>query len=405
MPGNTQQNDSTRAESAASDSILEPDSARPAQDTSTVLDPAPAEDFGLGKQQLIEQYNALLRAGAIYYPVAYQFLHELGRGRQGIVFLGLRQGARGCITRHAIKLFDPGIYPNTRRYWTDMGRIASQISHLQRVHTPFLVSREIYEESNGIGYVQMEAIDGMNILDFMDPRQLDRARRVATPGEWRRYTDVIFRKEDGRYTIQPGVAVYIMRQVLRALEVLHENGFSHCDIKPSNVMLERLGNARVIDYGRAVRIGEKVSTLLGTPYFMAPETHRREPFRPQSDLFSVGMLGLQMLCGRALLDSSNEEELLAFKMDLPARLRVHLPPHVRKSDLLVEMLQGFIQPDPDRRFLSSREAEGGPHGLATMHRVLARMEVDADYGRELEDYLSKFVDPKTKQIEMEPGER
>ena len=50
---------------------------------------------GMTRRQLIENYAAIIHAGALYYPVAYQFLRELGRGRQGIVFLGLRQGARG----------------------------------------------------------------------------------------------------------------------------------------------------------------------------------------------------------------------------------------------------------------------------------------------------------------------
>jgi serine/threonine protein kinase len=395
--------DTTRVEFTESSILMESKltaSESPGSADSTVSDAAPTENFGIGKKQLVDQYKALLRAGGIYYPVAYQFLQELGRGRQGVVFLGLRQGARGCITRHAIKLFDPSIYPNARRYWTDMGRIASQISQLQSVRTPFLASRETYEESNGIGYVQMEAIDGMDLSHFVRKRQLERAKENASEAEWERFTNTIFRQQGENLSVQPGIAVYIMRQILRALEVLHEHGFVHSDVKPSNVMIDRLGNARVIDFGRAVRIGEKVSMLLGTPYYMAPETHRREPGRAQSDLFSVGMMGIEMLCGRNLMASNNEEELLAFKLELPDRLHEILPEHVRKSSTLVEILRGFIFQDPDRRFGSARAAESGPRGLLNMHRELARMEVDANYGRELEGYLSKFANPMTKRIEI-----
>ncbi|MDD2237185.1 MAG: hypothetical protein PHG65_08285, partial [Kiritimatiellae bacterium] len=92
----------------------------------------------LSPELLISNYQAILQDRAIYYPVAYRLERVLGQGRQGIVFLGLRQGARGCVTHHAIKLYDPGIYANTQRYWTDMGRIALQVSRLQTVNTPYL---------------------------------------------------------------------------------------------------------------------------------------------------------------------------------------------------------------------------------------------------------------------------
>lgn len=351
-------------------------------------------------QDLVERYRTLLEAGAIYYPVAYKFLHELGRGRQGVVFLGLRQGARGCITRHAIKLYDPGLYSNPERYYTDMGRIASQISQLQSVRTPFLVARETYEEANGIGYVQMEAIDGLDLRCFLQPTTLENARTNSTPKEYTRFTDVIFRVRDRQVCIQPGVVIHILRQVLRALETLHEYGFVHSDIKPANIMLDRLGNARVIDYGRATRIRERVSILLGTPHYMAPETHRRQPSLVQTDLYSVGLLGIEMLIGRPAVRGRTERELLASKLELPAQLEKILPRHVLDSDLFTRMLRNLVDPDPENRFENARAAEAGTDGLAALHRELIRMRVDADYERELEQFLSKVLKPRSKQVEL-----
>lgn len=360
---------------------------------------AEREHPGLGKQQLIERYKSLIRDGSIYYPVAYRFLKELGRGRQGIVFLGLRHGARGCVTRHAIKVFDPSLYAGAKRYWTDMGRIAVQISRLQSVNTPHLVGRDAYEEANGIGYSQMEAIDGLDLRRMLGSWHLAITRDRSTEQEWSRFSDIIFRIADGRVAIQPGVVIHIMRQILRGLEVLHTAGFVHCDIKPSNVMVDRLGNTKIIDYGRAVRVEEKVSMLLGTPYYMAPEIHNRDVTRVQSDLYSVGILGLEMLMGERLIDSNEEALLLKFKMELPGRLHNLLPKHVRESNPLVRMLQGFIDPDPNNRYVNAREADAGTIGLANLHRELVLMEADADYGRELESYLSRLVNPDTKRIE------
>lgn len=357
--------------------------------------PTPAAGGGRGSRQLAANYQAIVNARAIYYPVAYRFLKELGRGRQGIVFLGLRQGARGCVTRHAIKLFDPSIYPSAKKYWTDMGRIAAQTSKLQLVKSPILVSPEIYEESNGIGYIQMEVVDGCSLRSLLDGEHLEIVRSRSTPAEWARYTDAIFRLDGGKLRIQPGVALYIMRQILRGLETLHEMGFVHCDVKPANVMIDRLGYVKLIDLGRAVRINERVSILLGTPLYMAPEIHRREPNLVQSDIYSVGLVGLEMLRGEPLMSSPkmSESDLLAMKMELPKRLPDLLPDYVRQNAQFVVLLQRFLEADPMRRYPNAEEAEVGSQGLLLVHRQLAQLGKDTEYGRELENYLAKFLPP------------
>lgn len=358
---------------------------------------------GKGTAQLVANYRAITQARAIYYPVAYRFIKELGRGRQGIVFLGLRQGARGSITRHAIKVFDPGIYPNAKKYWTDMGRIAAQTSKLQTLKSPNLVAPDIYEEYNGIGYVQMERVDGLGLRYMLDGAHIERTRRRSTAEEWSTFTDALFRLENKRLSVQPGIAIYIMRRVLRALESLHDLGFVHCDVKPSNIMIDRLGYVRLIDFGRANIINEKLSFLLGTPLFMAPEMHRREYALVQSDIYAVGLVGLEMLRGEPLMGPRGvtEADLLNFKLSLCDRLPQLLPEHVRRNQEFVQAMRRFLDPDPRKRFQSAQEAESGPGGLILVHKQLALLGKDTEYGRELESYLAKLVDPRTGQVEAE----
>ena len=361
---------------------------------------------GLGSQQLKENYETLLRARAIYYPVAYLFEREVGRGRQGVVFQAMRHGARGCITRHAIKLFDPGIYPNAKKYWTDMGRMAIQTSRLQMVRSPNLVTRDVYEESNGIGYVQMEMIDGVDVSWLLKPTHLDRARARSSWQEWARFTDVIFRVHEGRLQVQTGIALYLLRQILRGLESLHDLGFVHSDVKPANIMVDRLGYAKLVDYGRAVMINEPTGFLLGSPLYMAPETHRREPSTIETDIYSVGLVGLEMLRGEPLVDYTHltEPDLHEFKLGLLERLPSMLPPHVTRNEHLVYLLQRFLDPNPERRFHTAQEAESGPEGLAVVHKQLAQSGQDTEYGRELSNYLAKLVNRRTDQIEQDhPG--
>src|SRR6056297_2977462 len=253
-------------------------------------------------ERLIENYRHMVSSKSIYYPVAYRFGSELGRGQQGIVFKAYRHGARGCMTRHAIKLFDPAIYPSSRKYWTDMGRVAAQISFLQSFDSPNLIRRDIYEEFNGIGYVQMNIIEGIDVQQLIYGKHFKNVQELCSLEEWSDFTNSIFRFEDNRVRIQPGVAVYIVRSALRGLEVLHNAGFLHSDIKPSNLMADKLGLVKLVDYGRAVQVNEKVSFLLGTPLYMAPETHLKKRSVIQSDIYSLGLVLLEMLRGQPLTD-------------------------------------------------------------------------------------------------------
>jgi len=308
-----------------------------------------AAGMGTGSRQLAANYRAILAERAVYYPVAYRFPRELGRGRQGIVYLGLRQGARGCVTRHAIKIFDPSIYSSAKKYWTDMGRIAAQTSKLQLVQNPTLVAPEIYEESNGIGYLQMEVVDGISLRELLDGTHMEQVRARSTDEEWNRFTDVIFRLENDKIMIQPGIVLYILRQVLRGLETLHEMGFIHSDVKPANIMIDRLGYVKLIDYGRAMLADEKITILLGTPVYMAPEAHEERVARTYSDIYSLGLVGLEMLRGERLFppeDPKSEAELLEAKNDLPNHLYDILPDHVRHNAQFLILLQRFLEPNP-----------------------------------------------------------
>lgn len=357
---------------------------------------------GITLEDLGETYQTILRSKAIHYPVAYQFVRELGRGHQGTVVLCDRQGARGCITKHAIKLFDPGIYHNTEEYWTDMGRIASQISQLHGVQSPNLVTRHSYEETYGIGYVQMEAIDGMDIRSLLNKQHLDMFRETSTDSDWKRFSETIFDIDGGRVAFRPGLVVFMLRRVLRGLDRLHSMNFLHSDIKPANVMVDRLGNVKIVDFGRAVIEGEKLSFLLGSPMYMAPETHLGKKVGIQSDLYSVGLLGLEMLRGEAFADAEemDTEELVDVKMTLPDRLTSMLPYSVTKHRNLVRTIKRLIQPYPEDRYESALEAEVGDDGLKSIDKKFSKASSAVEYDLELSDYMSKLVDKKTDRIEV-----
>ena len=351
-------------------------------------------------EELIGNDRQLIRKRTIPYPVSYRFRKELGHGRQGVVFLAERQGARGCLTRHAIKLFDPGIYSSARVYLTDMGRIAQQISTLQPINNLNLVSCDFYDECNGVGYMHMEAIDGIDIQFLIEGRHMQTARARSTDEEWERFMKIFFRVEDNRISLRPGFAIFLIRNVLRGLAVMHEHNFIHGDIKPTNIMIDVQGRVKLVDFGRAVRIGEKVNILLGSPLFMAPEVHRREPGSLQSDLFSAGMVGLEMLAGNriAAMAEKNEKELLEFKAGLSSLVETWLPQDVIQNSELVNVFRLMLKPDLASRFASAKEAESGALSFASARPWLSDLERETEYERELENYLRKLVDEETGML-------
>jgi serine/threonine protein kinase len=375
--------------------------SKPATDSrETVLETGPVlTSIDPDMAALVENYHSIIRNRTMRHPIPYLFLRELGKGRQGIVFLSTRQGGRGCLTRHAVKLHDPAIYSSVERYWTDMARLANQVSKLQPVHSDNLVTRETYDEANGIGYLQMAVIDGIDLQFLLGGSHLAIARSQSTDEEWNHFMTTLFRVEEARFMLQPGLALYILRKVLLGLMVLHEANYLHADIKPSNIMIDRMGSVKLVDFGRAVELGEKISILLGSPIYMAPETHRLEAGQAQTDLFSAGLVALEMLSGESLqacLDMS-DEELLKFKMTLVDRVEAMLPEHIRKSKRLVKLLKRFLHPKPSHRYSSAEEAEESYYRLRGIYREMG-LDADTEYDRELLMYLEKITDPFTGHL-------
>ncbi len=393
--------------SSTTNSIAQDDAGLPPQPVSqrvaaldTVVEMAPAiTPPSDAHRRLLETYGTILQERALRNPVPYHFVRELGKGRQGVVFLAIRQGARGCLTRHAIKLHDPGIYSSAEAYWSDMARLASQVSKLQPVNSDNLSTREAYDEEGGIGYLQMAVIDGIDLQYLLAGTHVAIARSQSTDEEWEHFLKLLFRVDEGRFRLQPGLAFYILRKVLMGLAVIHEAGYLHADIKPSNIMIDRNGGVKLVDFGRAVGIGEPITILIGSPLYMAPETHRLEPGYPQADIFGAGLVFFEMLRGQTMIDYANlaDEQLLKFKLELPDRLETLLPPHLAGSKKLLRMLLRLMHPDYHRRFASAREAEEYQYRTRGINREL-ELPTDAEYDRELQYYLEKISDPETGHL-------
>ncbi|MDQ3938856.1 MAG: protein kinase, partial [Chloroflexota bacterium] len=105
-----------------------------------------------------------------------------------------------------------------------------------------------------------------------------------------------------RGPLEPLAAARIAQQVFDALDAAHAKGIVHRDIKPTNVLLSRSGQAKVADYGIARAFSEAQLTMpgttLGSVHYFSPEQARGELVTTASDVYSAGLVLFEMLTGR-----------------------------------------------------------------------------------------------------------
>ena len=99
-------------------------------------------------------------------------------------------------------------------------------------------------------------------------------------------------------------AIDIATQICRGLEEAHGKGLLHRDIKPGNLIISYNGLVRIVDFGLAWQPGDDhltaVGTVVGTPVYMAPEQWQPQKVDHRADLWAVGIVLYEMLCGRQI---------------------------------------------------------------------------------------------------------
>jgi tRNA A-37 threonylcarbamoyl transferase component Bud32 len=171
--------------------------------------------------------------------------------------------------------------------------------------------------------------------------------------------DVI--KSEGPFPVERAVAV--AGQVAAALEFAHRRGVVHRDVKPANVLLAPDG-VKVADFGIAKAALDaddltQTNLMLGTARYLAPEQVEGRPLDARSDVYALGVVLYEMLCGRAPFDAESDLALavkhLTAEAGPPSETNPDVPPW------LDAVVMATLAKDPDRRFQSA----------AALHRALA----------------------------------
>ncbi|HEX6052113.1 MAG TPA: protein kinase [Gemmatimonadaceae bacterium] len=259
----------------------------------------------------------------------YEIAEEIGRGGMGLVFRARDVRLRRSV---AIKLLPPELAFRTeiRSRFLREAQTAAQLSH------PNVVPIYSVDEVDGLVFFVMALIEGESLGS-----QLKRERRLSLETTLR-----------------------VLRDVAEALAYAHARAIVHRDIKPDNILIDRLtGRTVVSDFGIA-RAAEGDSRLtvtgiaVGTPAYMSPEQAMGErEIDGRSDLYSLGVVGYQMLTGELPFSATNTPSMLMKHISDHARpireLRPDIPPGLERT------IERAMEKQPDRRWrdaISFRDA-------------------------------------------------
>ena len=237
----------------------------------------------------------------------YRILEQIGSGGMGEVYLAEDLRLHRRVALKVLSEVSRASVTRSARFEREMKAIAA-INH------PNVVTLYDVDEADGQRFLAMEVVEGDTLADKLPPGE-----KLQLP----RFLDIAIPLVDG-------------------LRAAHALGIAHRDLKPRNVMIDREGRVKLLDFGLAAwrqagggdanRDLTLTGAIVGTPAYLSPEQICDEPVDPRSDLFQLGVLFYELLAGRrpfggatpSELTSSilrdSPEPLSALRPDLPERV-------------------------------------------------------------------------------------
>lgn len=194
----------------------------------------------------------------------YRLDEPIGEGGMAIVYRGYDLMLNRPV---AIKILRDqfGGDPNFLARFEREAQSAARLAH------PNIVSIYDVGEDRETRYIVMEYIPGRNLKELID--------------------------RQGPFSIEG--AAFVIRQVAAALDYAHEHGLIHRDIKPQNILVDDVGNVKVVDFGIAKGMSDssltEAGTGMGTVHYVSPEQARGQNATPASDIYATGVVLYEML--------------------------------------------------------------------------------------------------------------
>jgi serine/threonine-protein kinase len=296
-------------------------------------------DTGAARQDQLEDGTESLGKAAAPDPLIgktiggrFKIVGVIARGGMGKVYKA-EQAPLGRIC--ALKVLSPKYEgdrdPEFHKRFFLEASIAAKLSH------PNTVTVFDYGQSDEIYYIAMEFVDG---------RTLHRVLRDEGP-------------------FSEGRTCHIARQICRSLREAHQIGVVHRDLKPGNVLLTNHGderdNVKVLDFGLVKDVTGEAEDLtqqglfMGSPKYMAPEQIVGAEVSARTDIYSLGVMLYEMLCGKVPFDKGpGVGTLMAHVNDPPPPMTAYHP-GLSISDEMLSIVLRCLEKDPMRRYGSMDE--------------------------------------------------
>lgn len=251
----------------------------------------------------------------------YQLMELLGKGGMAVVY----RARQTNIERHvAIKIMANSLTSDEDFF----GRFKHEADLIAKLEHPNILPIYDYGSTADYFYIVLRLMEGGSLDEYM-------AGHALPPNEVDR----------------------LLRQIASALDFAHQHRVVHRDLKPNNVLLDRLGNAYLMDFGIAKVISDSTltttSTIMGTPGYMAPEQWKLTPFDHRIDIYSLGIMTYEMLTGSTpFIGQTPLQYMYAHlheQIPRPSNFVQGLPAEVDK------VLLRATAKDPKRRYFSAGE--------------------------------------------------
>ncbi|MFC2142153.1 protein kinase [Acidobacteriota bacterium] len=218
----------------------------------------------------IETPREELKTGSTFAG-RYQIIEELGKGGMGKVYRVLDKKLNEEV---ALKLIKPDIASDRNT----VERFKNELKLARKIRQKNVGSMYELLEDKGIHFITMEYVSGQDLKGLI--------------------------RQTGQLTV--GKAISIAKQICDGLDEAHSLGVVHRDLKPNNIMIDRGGNAKIMDFGIARAVKGKSITgpgvMIGTPQYMSPEQVEGKEVDQRSDIYSLGIIIYEMLTDRVPFD-------------------------------------------------------------------------------------------------------
>ncbi len=265
----------------------------------------------------------------------YQVLERLGEGAKSTIYKVLDPTTRQTFALKHVQRLD-----------------SKDIRFIEQMETEFDVSRNFHHknlrrsfELKIIKTLLLKVSEAFLIMEYFEGLPLEQ----GLPTDLIEVLDTFVQAADG-------------------LKAMNQMGFVHCDIKPNNILRDRHGRVKVIDFGQSCKIGTIKERIQGTPDFIAPEQVNRRPVSIQTDVYNLGATLYWAVTGRHIptLYTVNKKGDNSFLLDATIPSPVELNPKcpLPVSNLILECVSTAQSKRPADMDAIIHRLELGKHVLA-----------------------------------------